>query len=177
MKLEALKIQKLETERLLLIPYSIEICENILLGNFDLLYNKGYIKGKSWPDEDVLDTIPRIRKNLSKNNYATGFESWLIIKKNTNEIIGDLGFKGYQSETQSLDIGYGIIAEERGNGYAEEASKHIIQWALTFDFINEITANCLIDNFQSIKLLKKLDFIEITTVKEMIYWSLSNNKL
>ena len=81
MKLEALKIEKLETDRLILIPYTIEICENILVGNFDLLYNKGYTKGKSWPDKDVLETVPRILKNLSENNYATGFESWLIIKK------------------------------------------------------------------------------------------------
>ena len=175
MKLEALKIEKLETERLLLIPYTIEICENILAGNFELLYNKGYIKGKSWPDEDVLDTIPRILKNLSKNNYATGFESWLIIKKSTNEIIGDLGFKGYQDETQSIDLGYGIIAEERGNGYAEEASKQLINWAMTFDFIKEITANCLINNFQSIKLLQKLNFVQKKVANDMVYWSLKNN--
>lgn len=175
MKLEALKIEKLETERLLMIPYTIEICENILAGNFELLYNKGYIKGKSWPDEDVLDTIPRILKNLSKNNYATGFESWLIIKKSTNEIIGDLGFKGYQDETQSIDLGYGIIAEERGNGYAEEASKQLINWAMTFDFIKEITANCLIYNFQSIKLLHKLNFVQKKVANDMVYWSLKNN--
>ena len=176
MKLEALKIEKLETERLLLIPYTIEICENILVGNFDLLYNKGYIKGKSWPDEDALDTIPRILKNLSTNNYATGFESWFIIKKSTNEIIGDLGFKGYQDENQSIDLGYGIIAEERGNGYAEEASKQLINLAMTFDFIKEITANCLINNFQSTKLLQKLNFVQKKVANDMVYWSLKNNR-
>lgn len=175
MKLEALKIEKLETNRLILIPYTIEICENILIGNFDLLYNKGYTKGKSWPDKDVLETVPRILKNLSENNYATGFESWLIIKKNTSEIIGDLGFKGFHSETQSIDLGYGIIAEERGNGYAEEASKQLIQWAFTFDCIKEITANCFINNLQSIKLLKKLNFIKKKEGEEMIYWFLKNN--
>ena len=175
MTLEPLKIEKLETERLLLIPYTIEICENILAGNFELLHNKGYINGKSWPDADVLDTIPRILKNLSKNNYATGFESWLIIKKSTNEIIGDLGFKGYQDETQSIDLGYGIIAEERKKGYAEEASKQLINWAMRFDFIKEITANCLINNFQSIKLLQKLNFVQKKVANDMVYWFLKNN--
>ena len=172
MKLIELEIQKLETDRLILIPYTIEMSKNILGENFDSLYSKGFIKGKSWPDEDVMDTIPRILKNLLKNNYSTGFESWLIIKKNTNEIIGDVGFKGYNFEIQNLDLGYGIIAEERRNGYAEEASRALIHWALNFDFINEITANCLNDNLQSIRLLKKLTFVEVKENENILYWSL-----
>ena len=38
LKLSEIKIQKLETGRLILIPYTIEICENILLKNHELLY-------------------------------------------------------------------------------------------------------------------------------------------
>lgn len=151
------------------------MCENILFENFDPILNKGFIKGKSWPDEDVMDTVPRILKNLLKNNYGTGFESWLIIKKSTREIIGDVGFKGYNFESQNIDLGYGIISEERGNGYAEEASSKLIHWALNFEFVKEITANCLINNLQSIRLLKKLNFVEVKETENMIFWSLKNN--
>jgi ribosomal-protein-alanine N-acetyltransferase len=175
LKLVELEIQKLETERLILIPYTIEMCENILLENFDSIFDKGFIKGKSWPDKDVIDTVPRILKNLLKNNYSTGFESWLIIKKNTNEIIGDVGFKGYNFESKNVDLGYGIISEERRNGYAEEASRALIYWALSFDFVNKITASCLIDNLQSIHLLKKLAFVEVKQNENILYWSLKKN--
>ncbi len=173
LKTAELKIQQLETERLILFPYTIEICENILLKNYDVLFNKGFIKGKSWPDEDVMDTIPRIIINLLKNNYTTGFESWLIIKKDTQEIIGDVGFKGYNMEFRKVDLGYGIIAEERRKGYAEEAARELVNWALTFDFIMEITANCLSDNSSSINLLRKLAFNEVAINENMIYWSCS----
>lgn len=172
MKIVELEINKLETARLILIPYTIEMCENILLKDFDLLYHKGFIRGKSWPDGDVIETIPRIIKNLITNNYTTGFESWLIIKKSTKEIIGDVGFKGYNLKSQNVDLGYGIISEERRNGYAEEASRQLINWALKFDFVNEITANCLNNNFQSVNLLKKLNFSEVKENENMIYWSL-----
>ena len=177
LKLSEIKIQKLETERLILIPYTIEICENILLKNHELLYNKGYKEGKSWPDEDVMDTIPRIIKNLSKNNYATGLESWLIIKKETKEIIGDVGFKGYNFDSQNVDLGYGIISEERRKGYAEEASRELINWVLKLDYIKEITANCSTENFQSIHLLNKLAFQQLKVNESMIYWSLKKLNL
>ena len=177
LKLSEIKIQKLETGRLILIPYTIEICENILLKNHELLYNKGYKEGKSWPDEDVMDTIPRIIKNLSKNNYATGLESWLIIKKETKEIIGDVGFKGYNFDSQNVDLGYGIISEERRKGYAEEASRELINWVLKLDYIKEITANCSTENFQSIHLLNKLAFHQLKVNESMIYWSLKKLNL
>ena len=53
----------------------------------------------------------------------TGFESWMIIKKDTLEIIGDLGFKGFNHQKGSIDLGYGIIKEERQKGYAFKGSK------------------------------------------------------
>jgi ribosomal-protein-alanine N-acetyltransferase len=85
-------------------------------------------KGKSWPDMDVLETLPRIINNLTKVGYPTGFESWMIIKKDTKEIIGDLGFKGFNDKDENVDIGYGIIKEERRKGFAEEAVREIIKW-------------------------------------------------
>jgi ribosomal-protein-alanine N-acetyltransferase len=60
-------------------------------------------KGKSL-DIDVLETLPRIINNLTKVGYPTGFESWMIIKKDTKEIIGDLGFKGFNDKDENVDI-------------------------------------------------------------------------
>ena len=96
----------------------------------------------------------------------------MIIKNDTLEIIGDLGFKGFNYEKRNIDIGYGIIKEERGNGYTEEATKALIKWAFTKDIVREITARCLIDNISSIKLLKKLNFDVTKNNNEMIHWSL-----
>ena len=96
----------------------------------------------------------------------------MIIKNETSEIIGDLGFKGFNYEKGNIDIGYGIIKEERGKGYAEEATKTLIKWAFTEEIVKEITASCFIDNASSIKLLKKLNFKVTKNDNEMIHWSL-----
>lgn len=175
MKVQILQIDKLQTERLILVPFTTQICKNLIHNYFSDLYNMGLKKGKSWPDDDVLETLPKIINNLSLVEAPTGFESWMIIKNETLEIIGDLGFKGFNYEKGNIDIGYGIIKEERGNGYAEEATKALIKWAFTEDFVQEITARCLIDNTGSIKLLKKLNFDVIKNDNEMIHWSLQKN--
>ena len=134
----------------------------------------GLRKGKSWPDNDVIETLPKIINNLSQVESPTGFESWMIIRNDTFEIIGDAGFKGFNYIDKNADIGYGIIKEERRKGYAEEAVKELIKWAFSKEIVKEITAGCLLDNVSSINLLKKLNFIETTKDKEMVYWSLKN---
>ncbi|POR24155.1 GNAT family N-acetyltransferase [Flavobacterium columnare] len=172
MKVEKLEIDKLITERLILIPFTIEICRNILNKDYKDLEVLNLKRGKSWPDTDVLDTLPRIINNLNKVEYPTGYESWMIIKKDTLEIIGDLGFKGFNNEEGNVDLGYGIIKEERRKGYAAEAVSEIIKWAFSNKIVKEITANCLTENISSINLLNKFKFRQVKTENDMIYWNL-----
>jgi ribosomal-protein-alanine N-acetyltransferase len=176
LKVQTLQIDQLQTERLLLIPFTTQICKNLINDDFSDLYVIGLKKGKSWPDDDVLETLPKTLTNLSLVKAPTGFESWMIIKNETFEIIGDLGFKGFNYEKENIDIGYGIIKEERGKGYAEEATKALIKWAFTQDIVKEITARCLIDNSSSINLLKKLNFDITKNDNEMMHWSLQKRQ-
>jgi [ribosomal protein S5]-alanine N-acetyltransferase len=174
LKTSALEIDRLVTERLILIPFTTEICKNLINDDFSDLLKIGVKKGISWPDIDVIETLPKILDNLSKVESPTGFESWMIIKKETFEIIGDLGFKGLNCHEKNVDIGYGIIKEERRKGYAIEATTELIKWASSKDNLNEITARCLVDNVSSINLLKKLRFIKMKEDNGMAYWSLQN---
>lgn len=170
MKTPPLIIEKLSSERLILIPFTKQICENLLKEDDKDLLTLGLKKGKSWPDNDVMETLPKIIKNLSLVDSPTGFESWMIIKNDTFEIIGDAGFKGYQFENNSIDIGYGII-----KGYAEEAATTLINWAFSTELVKEITARCALENLSSTNLLRKLRFIETKVDQEMMYWSLKRS--
>jgi len=172
MKVKPLEIEKIVTERLLLKPFTIQACRNLLNNDFSDLERWNFKRGKSWPDVDVLETLPKIINNLTKVDAPTGYESWMIIKKDTLEIIGDLGFKGFNNEEKNIDLGYGIIKEERRKGYAVEAVSEIIKWAFSNEIVKEITANCLIENTNSINLLHKFNFAHIRTENDMIYWNL-----
>lgn len=160
------------SDRLILYPYTIEICEEVLNDRFDIIENIGLKKGVNWPDLDVIETLPKIITNLSKVHNPTGFESWMIIKKETNEIIGDIGFKGFDYLNNSCDIGYGIIEAERKKGYADEAARNLINWVRNLNASTKITASTLFNNSSSIKLLQKLNFVELKRDHTFIYWVL-----
>jgi ribosomal-protein-alanine N-acetyltransferase len=119
-----------------------------------------------------METLPRIVNNLTKVAAPTGFESWMIVKRGSFEIIGDLGFKGYNAEGENVDIGYGIVKAERQKGYAAEAVTELMKWAFSQEIVKEITACCLPSNASSMGLLRKLNFNEIKREDEMVYWSI-----
>lgn len=176
MNVQPLQINKLVSERLTLIPFTKQICNNIINENYSDLAILELTKGKGWPDDDILETLPKIIVNLTRVELPTGFESWMIIKKGSREIIGDIGFKGFNYYKASIDIGYGIIKEERRNGYASEAVDAIINWAFSNKIVKEITARCLLNNHVSSNLLHKFNFKQIRQDDTMIYWSLTRMK-
>lgn len=54
MKVESLKIDKLITERLILIPFTLKVCKNLLNNNYSDLEDWKLKKGKIWPDNDAI---------------------------------------------------------------------------------------------------------------------------
>lgn len=162
----------LQTDRLELIPFTLKICKDIELGTFDFLNELELKKGKNWPDESFIETLPKIVKNLSIFGFPTGFESWIIIRKDTKEIIGDAGFKGYHMVTKSADLGYGIIEAEQRKGFAIEATKELVKWAFNQPEIDFLTAACLKENTASVRILEKLDFSVTSSNEDYYFWEL-----
>lgn len=167
-------LKNIITDRLLLIPFTKEIGNVILSGDFTKLIEMGFHLGEGYPDKETLDTIPKIVNNLNLVQEPTGFESWMIVLKDEMTIIGDIGFKGKPNHLGAVDIGYGIIDSERKKGYASEASRGLIKWAFSNSEVVLITAKCLIENVDSTKILTKLNFNEVDRDNEMIHWELQN---
>lgn len=155
--------KKIETERLLLIPFTKQLTQLIHDKNFIALQNQGLNTAAGYPDQETLETLPKIVANIEASNGPTGFESWVIIKKAKMKIIGDAGFKGIPNLAGEIDLGYGIIASERRNGYALEASEALVKWGFSQADVKKITAKCLITNEGSIKILEKLNFKRTNT--------------
>lgn len=167
-----MNIEKIETERLLLIPFTKQLCHLINDKDFAALQNKGLNADCDYPDQETLDTIPKIVANIELSNGPTGFESWVIILKKEMKIIGDAGFKGLPNQAGEIDLGYGIIASERKKGLATEAAKALSDWAIAQPDVKTITAKCLIENQGSRKILENVGFKKAGQDSSMIFWSL-----
>ncbi|WP_028982411.1 GNAT family N-acetyltransferase [Sporocytophaga myxococcoides] len=105
--------------------------------------------------EEVNATIDFIRQQYLEN----GIGRWAMIEKDTNAFIGWVGLKLVRESINNMinyyDLGYRIIKEHWGNGYASEAAQASIEYGFSELHLTEIYAMADVDNFGSDKVLKK----------------------
>ncbi|WP_157262233.1 GNAT family N-acetyltransferase [Pedobacter sp. PACM 27299] len=167
-----MKSKKITTQRLYLLPFTLQMAREIMDGQFTSLFALGIKPGAGWPDEALLECLPRIIANLEKVPEPSGFESWMIIDKSSKSLIGDAGFKGLPNADGIVDLGYAIVAAERRKGYAAEAAEGLIKWAFKQPEVKMITALCEHVNEGSTKTLTNLGFYQKFIREEMIHWFL-----
>jgi RimJ/RimL family protein N-acetyltransferase len=74
--------------------------------------------------------------------------------------IGGIGFHGSVDERGRVEIGYGIVASQQGNGYATEALRLLIDLAGGLG-ARTLTAETEPENVASQKVLRKCDFQQV----------------
>ncbi|WP_342214697.1 GNAT family N-acetyltransferase [Peribacillus sp. TH27] len=95
----------------------------------------------------------------------------IIIHKEDNMIMGDMGFKGGPNKEDIIDIGYSIVPSYQGKGYATEMDKAMVGWGLSRLNVKKVIATCDTDNFASKRVLKKIGFHKTNTTEDKLYWS------
>ena len=81
---------------------------------------------------------------------------WNIEGKD-GETIGDLCFKGLGADGR-VEIGYGVLEEQQGRGYATEAVAAAVEWALAQPGVMRVEAETDPDNKASQRVLEKCGF-------------------
>ena len=164
---------KIETKRMTLIPMTLDFVLDKMAGKESTIEKQGVkIDKESWKKSQVIDILPELKYNLMRNAEPDGYDAWLYILRESNTVIGSGGFKGAPDENRTIDIGYEIYEEYRGNGYATEAARALIEWARKEGESIRITAGCDIGNIASAKVLRKACFKEVRRDDRSIYWEL-----
>ncbi|HEY4651846.1 MAG TPA: GNAT family N-acetyltransferase [Pontibacter sp.] len=165
--------QPIHTNRLVLVPFTLEVAQSLWpRGDTRLLPGLGLQPTCFWPDQETMDTLPRIIKRLELLPEPTGFESWMIVLKHNATVIGDAGFKGAPDKDGTVDIGYSIIEQEQQRGYGLETAQALVDWAFRQPKVKSLTASCLLENTASTRILEKLGMQEVVRDDEVIYWKL-----
>lgn len=95
---------------------------------------------------------------------------WLATIRDESFGVGLLGFKGAPGTDGTVEVGYGIDVAARQRGYATEAVRALIDWALTRPDCHAVTANTNRDNNASIRVLEKLGFSLVRETDEEFIW-------
>jgi len=128
---------------------------------------------KALPVEPVqaLETfiIPYVSLHPEHILYAT---LWIIIHKEKNVIVGDIGFKGAPTEGGVIEVSYSLYPEFGKNGFMTEALKSITEWAFEQPEVQIILAETDKKNLPSQRILDKNHFIPFAETDLMYWWRL-----
>ncbi|PRY10654.1 RimJ/RimL family protein N-acetyltransferase [Pontibacter ummariensis] len=163
---------RIYTDRLVLVPFTLTVAQSLLQGNVSVLEELQLQPTTYWPDQEALETLPKIINNLELVQEPTGFESWMVVLQSNKTVIGDAGFKGLPNAEGEVDIGYAIIEQEHRKGYGLEVARGLAGWALEQPGVKAITAKCLIHNAPSARILEKLGMQKVNRDETMIHWRL-----
>lgn len=158
----ALSAEPLETERLRLVPATLELADADLHNRLEFIHQLGASVLDGWPpplnDENSMRyTVDFLRRNPE----AAGWAAWyLIAKKHKPVVIGQSGFKG-PPIAGTVEIGYSLLPQFQGKGYASEAVAALLDWAFGHAEVERVIAETLPELAPSIRLLERAGFAKI----------------
>ncbi|ELK46013.1 GNAT family N-acetyltransferase [Halobacillus sp. BAB-2008] len=160
-----------QTERLTMMVFTLDMMNAALESNTRLKEASGCEVPENYPMELYKQMLPYKIERFHEYPEENLWEG-LIIHTESNTIIGDMGFKGGPDENGEMDIGYSILPEYRGNGYASEMASSIVRWGLKQPGVKKITASCSTGNQASIRVLEKAGFQRTGESDGEWYWQL-----
>lgn len=159
----------IRTERLILVPFTVEFAQAALDDRDKLPGLLGLHIPGSWPNPDYVEILPMIVEGLRID--PSGAERLRLIVHATDQtVIGDIGFIEPPDEDGNMEFGYSIVPDYRGKGYATEAATAMIEWAFDQPGVKRVAADCLADNYASIRVLEKAGMRQIKPEGDLLRW-------
>lgn len=115
---------------------------------------------------EAREFIEKIHENLVNNNSV----NWAITLKDSNELIGTIGFWRIEKEHFRAEIGYMLFPEYQRRGLMQEALSEVIAFGFNTLNLHSVEANCNPANVASIRLLEKNNFVKEAYFRENYYF-------
>jgi ribosomal-protein-alanine N-acetyltransferase len=156
------------TERLHLIAATLELCEAETAPGRDTL--AAALRARvpdAWPPEVFeADDVERVREQLVAHPALAEWTLYYVVQRSTVEateatLIGLAGFVGPPTSDGAVEIGYAILPDFQGRGYATEAVIALVNHAFADPGVQRITATTYATLHPSIRVLWKTGFASI----------------
>lgn len=111
-----------------------------------------------WPQQDFADVLPSIRNWVAQDEALSIWTYVIVRREPTRVLVGEIGYKGPPNAESVVEIGYALLPEARRNGYASEAVRALVRWALQREDVLRVTAETIIGNDASERVLQRCGF-------------------
>ena len=148
---------KLETKRLIIREWRETDVDHYLTSSKDVGYNVFSIPGQ-FLVIDKNEAIKIIKQRILRFEQK-GLGKFLVFLKGSEQFIGTCGLDYYNLDgRQEMELGYRLLLNHWGKGYATEAAEAILNYGLVNLKIPRIIAFAIPQNTQSLKIIEKLGF-------------------
>ena len=140
--------ETIETERLVLRRARPEDAEAV----FAYASDPEVTRYMDWPTHVSVDTGRRFIEECAAR-WASGEEfTWLVTVRPDDRALGAIAIR---IRGEEADFGYVLHRSAHGRGYATEAARAVVEWALGLPSLRRITATCDVENAASARVLSK----------------------
>jgi ribosomal-protein-alanine N-acetyltransferase len=158
------RLPVIETERLLLRKLTMRDASDM----FRYCQDKEVARHVLWEAHtSILETRAYIRYNLYQ--YRSGEPaSWCIVLRETNRVVGTIGYMSYNADNSTVEIGYSLAREQWGKGLMTEALLAVIGETFRTLKVHRIEAMHFTDNPASGRVMEKCGLIHEGHMRERI---------
>lgn len=111
----------------------------------------GLTAATGWPHADTADALRPLTQGPDP-----AYGTFLVVV--ADEVVGECGWLGGPDEQGDAEIGYGLAGAARGRGLGTEAVRLLVSWVEQQPGVRRITADALVGNAASRRLLVRLGF-------------------
>ncbi|MEZ4919133.1 MAG: GNAT family N-acetyltransferase [Saprospiraceae bacterium] len=154
---------EINTPRTLLRPMSLDDLDFY----FQLQSNAELMQYIRPPETDRENVRGRLEEILRYQENHPGLGAYVIIDKSSGELVGNCVIRHLNMKLENeMEVGYLVVKEHWGKGYATEATKALIDFAFT-----KLNAPCVQaviheENIASRKVLEKNGMVQTGTIAE-----------
>ena len=89
-----------------------------------------------------------------------------VLRDKFGEALGDIGLRISPKNPHEADVGYALLPQAQGKGYASEALRAVCDYAFNQTGVKAINAYVLADNGGSVRVLEKAGFVRMQVLEK-----------
>ena len=141
----------IQSERLCLRQLEAEEARALLRGKADP--ERPWMAG--YPMQGTLIAVEAFVRAIDNGADPGAYGVYQLVRSGDAMVVGDIGFHGPPSRSRSVTVGYGLAPGARGRGYATEALKAVVAWALAQPEVATVEADTTHANLPSQRVMER----------------------
>jgi RimJ/RimL family protein N-acetyltransferase len=108
-----------------------------------------------YPMQGTLIAVEAFVRAVDNGANPGAFGVYQVVRSADDMVVGDIGFHGPPNPGGSVTVGYGLAPGARGQGYATEALRAVVAWALAQPEVVVVEADTTHANLPSQRVLER----------------------